>query len=43
MKLVMTSFISFIMITHTWGKPLNPILGETFQATLDDGSTIHVE
>ena len=38
MKLVMVASISYIKPCHTWGKPLNPILGETIQASLDDGS-----
>jgi hypothetical protein len=30
MKLVMAGSISFVYPNHQWGKPLNPILGETF-------------
>ena len=32
MKFVMTASIAFLYPCHTWDKPLNPILGETFQA-----------
>lgn len=38
MKLVMTQSLSFIYPTHCFDKPLNPILGETYQATHEDGS-----
>lgn len=30
MKYAMIASIAFIWPTHTWDKPLNPILGETF-------------
>jgi hypothetical protein len=30
MKYVMVASIAFIGPTHTWDKPLNPILGETY-------------
>ena len=43
MKYVMTASIAFIYPNHHWGKPLNPILGETYQATLPDGSEICME
>lgn len=43
MKLVMTASIAFLHPCHSWGKPLNPILGETYQADLPDGSKIYVE
>lgn len=43
MKLVMTASISFLESCHTWGKPLNPILGETYQATLPNGAVLSVE
>lgn len=33
MKFVMTQSLSFIYPTHTFDKPLNPILGETYQCT----------
>ena len=36
MKLIMTASIAFLMPTHTWNKPLNPVLGETYQANLQD-------
>lgn len=39
----MTASIAFLHTCHHWGKPLNPILGETYQATMSDGSTVFVE
>lgn len=30
MKNVMIASVAFIWPTHTWDKPLNPILGETY-------------
>jgi hypothetical protein len=30
LKYVMLASVAFIGNTHTWDKPLNPILGETF-------------
>ena len=39
----MTCSIAFLYPCHNWGKPLNPILGETYQATLPDGGMIYVE
>jgi hypothetical protein len=43
MKHVITSTIAFLYPCHSWGKPLNPILGETYQAYLPDGSLVSVE
>jgi len=43
MKLVMTATIACIVPNHTWSKPLNPILGETHEAMLNDGSHVYVE
>jgi hypothetical protein len=43
MKLVMSASISFLEPCHTWAKPLNPVLGETYQAFLADGSELSVE
>jgi len=43
MKLIMSASISFLEPCHTWAKPLNPILGETIQATPSDGSVLSVE
>lgn len=43
MKLVMTGSIAFMYHCHTWGKPLNPILGETYQGSLPDGSQVFAE
>ena len=43
MKLVMTQSISYIYPTHCFDKPLNPILGETLQANLEDGAQVFME
>ena len=43
MKHVMLATITYLYPLHNWGKPLNPILGETFQARLKDGSMIYME
>jgi hypothetical protein len=43
MKFVMTASIAFLYPCHHWGKPLNPILGETYQGLLPDGSKICME
>jgi hypothetical protein len=43
MKHVIVSSVAFIQPCNQWGKPLNPILGETFQAYLPDGSLVSVE
>lgn len=43
MKHVMMSNVAYLYPSHNWGKPLNPILGETFQAKLKDGSMVYME
>jgi len=43
MKHIMAASIAPLYPCHTWNKPLNPLLGETYQTTLPDGSTIFVE
>jgi hypothetical protein len=43
MKHVMTASVSFLYPCHSFDKPLNPILGETYQATLEDGAMLYVE
>lgn len=43
MKLVMCSSIAMLFPTHQFEKPLNPILGETYQAEGHDGSKIFME
>ena len=43
MKFVLTTSLSFLQPCHVFNKPLNPILGETLQAKLDDGSNIFLE
>ena len=42
-KLVITSTFSVYEPNHHWNKPLNPILGETFQAKAEDGSNLFFE
>ena len=43
MKYVMIASMAFIGPCHTFDKPLNPILGETYQGELPDGAQIYVE
>ena len=43
MKFVMTTTLSFLQPCHVFEKPLNPILGETMQGKLADGSAIYME
>ena len=43
MKFVMTNSLSYIYPTHCFDKPLNPILWETYEAQLPDGSQLFLE
>lgn len=44
LKWVATYFVAgFHLVFATWRKPFNPILGETWQASLPDGSHIFLE
>jgi hypothetical protein len=43
MKIFMTTTIGYLFDGHMFVKPLNPVLGETFQAKCVDGSKIYVE
>ena len=43
MKLVMTSNFSWYLYNQVFHKPLNPILGETYQAIGQDGTKIFLE
>jgi len=43
MKFVVTTSLSYIYPTHFFDKPLNPILGETYQARLKDSSQVFLE
>ena len=43
MKCVMTNSLSFAYPCHVFDKPLNPILGETYQGRLSDGSMVFME
>jgi hypothetical protein len=40
---VMVSTIAFLFPTHQFEKPLNPILGETYEAMAVDGTKVYVE
>mmetsp|Transcript_19441 Transcript_19441/g.14108 ORF Transcript_19441/g.14108 Transcript_19441/m.14108 type:complete len:171 (+) Transcript_19441:1528-2040(+) len=42
-KLVMAGSIATIFPTHQFEKPLNPILGETYEAVGQDGTKIYLE
>lgn len=43
MKFVLTTSLSFLQPCHVFDKPLNPILGETLQGRLADGSNLYLE
>ena len=43
MKLVMTASMAYMFPCHKFGKPLNPVLGETYQAVLEDGGNVTIE
>ena len=43
MKYVMCASIALLHPTHHFDKPLNPVLGETFQADLPDGTQVFLE
>lgn len=43
LKLVVTNYIAGLHCTTGFRKPLNPILGETYQAHMDDGTQIFME
>ena len=43
MKWFLAAMISTHTATHTFDKPLNPILGETFVCECEDGSTAYAE
>jgi hypothetical protein len=43
MKFTVAGAISYIYSSHHWNKPLNPIVGETFQAAGEDGSQWYCE
>ena len=39
----MTTNIAFLFDGHTFEKPLNPVIGETYQAISPDGARIYME
>ena len=43
MKYLLTFSISYCYSAHTFEKPLNPILGETYQARMEDGTEVLLE
>jgi hypothetical protein len=43
MKHVISTAFCYIYPEHNWHKPLNPILGETYQCYLSDGSFTYLE
>jgi hypothetical protein len=43
MKLLMVATISNYIYANTFLKPLNPIVGETYEGSYNDGSTIYGE
>lgn len=43
MKLVMTGSLSFVYPCHRFDKPLNPVLGETYQGYHNDGTNVYME
>lgn len=43
MKNIMTFSISYCYSAHTFEKPLNPIIGETYQARMEDGTEVLLE
>jgi len=43
MKLLMAHNLSFFIKEKIFEKPLNPIIGETFQAIGQDGAMIYME
>lgn len=43
MKFVISQIVSATIYNKAFEKPLNPILGETFQAQGQDGSKIYLE
>ena len=43
LKAVIASTIAFLWKNHSFDKPLNPVLGETYQAKCADGATLFCE
>jgi hypothetical protein len=40
---VMVASIAFLQPTHQFEKPLNPILGGTYEAIANDGTRVYLE
>ena len=43
MKFVIVMSLSYIYPTHFFEKPLNPVIGETYQSRLEDGTEVMLE
>ena len=43
MRLLMSASVSYFYNEKIWEKPLNPLLGETYQARGQDGAFIFME
>lgn len=43
MKQTIVGAFAYIYPAHTWRKPLNPILGETYQSYTTDGGFVFME
>ena len=43
MKYVLIESLSFVYPCHVFDKPLNPILGETLEGALEDGTKVFLE
>ena len=43
MKFAIVTSLSYIYPTHFFEKPLNPIIGETYQSRLEDGTEVFLE
>ena len=43
MKFTIVSSFSYIYPSHFFEKPLNPIIGETYQSRLEDGTEVFLE
>ena len=40
LKLLITATLGYFSVANTFLKPLNPILGETFEAAYNDGTKL---
>jgi len=42
MKLLITASLGYIPVANNFYKPLNPIIGETFEASYMDGTKMYI-